>query len=292
MLVREVLEAHRAASNPDAHPDILGDAYLIRANPVYAAIKSAARVAGAEFVEAYPRYLLMPFHELGTIVKTKRIPYVPSAKLLEEIERQRPGAFRIEDLNVPESYHLHEAAHVIAENLFVDLRLTGERELIMKMLICESFANTVDALACAPFPGDDAHYYFLSKNCYMQPDEKRARAMVRLQNGIGPRFTFALTFFTYLQSNFLKDPLTREDLVELAARHGATLSPKQMRDCETVGRSGEKLDLQFRVLTTGNYLKLEGFPGDVFEILDFPIRQTFNGNPAFTTVVDAMSALF
>ncbi len=290
MQIKDVLEIHNSFAAESRHRDILGDGFLMKSNPVYRKVKLYALKIGAEYVEAYPQYLLLPFHELANIVSSKKIPYVPSGRMLADVEKRRPETFGIEDVRMPESYHLHEAAHVIAEHLFADVVVKDDQEKILKILMCESFANTVDALACVP-ADTDIHRFFLEHNCYMHPRKKIMDVMSRLTEVMGFRFTFMLTYFSYLHANFLQKGLTKTRIAELAEDYapGIAMGAKVAKDTQALIGVGEKLDPQFRTITTGGFLKLEGFKGDVLEILNFKFMPVYERNPGFRRVVEAMA---
>lgn len=263
----------------------------MQANPVYRNIKNYALKIGCKYTEAWTQYLLMPFHALGDIVATKTIPYVPSGRLIKGVEEKRENALTTEDMSIPESYHLHEAAHVIAEHLFAGSRFTDPREKILKTIVCESFANTVDALACV-FATDEVHQFFLQHNCYMHPSKKNVDVMVRLLKNLGPRATFIFTVVAYMHANFLQEEMSSPRLIkELGARYApeVKVSGKILKDCEALGKIAEKLDPLFRIQTTQMYLKLEGYRGEIYELLDFPFMEVFDANPVFRKAMEAMA---
>jgi hypothetical protein len=272
----DVLDVHDSYHPEGSHRDILGDGFLMQSNPIYRKVKALALKIGCRYVEAYPEYLLLPFHELPKIVKQKKIPYVPNARLMKDVERGRPGVFTTEDVPMPESYHLHEAAHVIAEHFLLNVKPASQQEEILKAILAESFANTVDALAGA-LAQDDVHYFFIKQNCYMHPQSKVVQAMERLNKKMGFRFTFMLTFFTYVHANFLAKPLSKKSIDELVERYASAPKPGAavQKDIRTVSAIGEKLDPRFRVTTTGNYFKQRGFEGDIHDLLDFPFMKVF-----------------
>ena len=285
----EILEIQEAYRHAGSHDDILGDGFLLQSNPIYRNIKTFALKIGCQYIEAYPEYLLLPFHELPRIVESRKIPYIPSARLMKDVERGRPGLFATEDLPMPESYHLHEAAHVIAEHFLKDVKLSSPQERILKALMAESFANTIDALACVS-AADDIHYFFIKQNCYMFPHKKIIQAMNNLIETMGFRFTFMLTFFTYLNANFLTKPLSKKSVQELIERYApdAKTSVKLQRDIRTVCGIGEKLDPLFRVTTTGNYLKQQGFEGEIQDLLHFPFMKIFAKNREFGKAAEGL----
>ena len=282
MLIREALSIHSQYAPQGSHPDILGDGYLLTHNPLYRSIKNEAVKVGCSFAEAWPEYLLMPFQQLGEIVATKKIPYVPSARLLQTLENQRAGVLSLEDIAIPESYHLHEAAHVVAESSFAAEVFATPQQKILKALLCESFANTVDALVCTSIH-DEMHQFFLQQNCYMRPQKKFVGAMLRLKQALGTRFTFMCTLISYLHANFLVETIPPTLIKELAAHYApdVKLSEKLLKDCELLQKMAETLDPQFRFRTTKVYLSLEGYDGEVGELLDFPFMKIFASHSSF-----------
>lgn len=254
--------------------DILGDSYLQDKNPIYRNIKEQAVHIGCQFVEAWQQYLLLPFYELDKIVETKRIPYVPHGRLLRELEAKRPGVFSIDDLPMPESYHMHEAAHVIAENLFTRVICRTDQEKILKIILCESFANTVDALACV-FADDEEHQHYLKLNCYMSPDQEDMDVLKRFMGENGFEQTFDSVFFAYAHANFFRDNPAINQSEERAA----------------IAQMSEKLDQQFRFQTTGIYLKMAGFDDDIMDTLNFPFMSIYEKNKDFQQVVEKMGKI-
>ncbi len=282
ILISEVLALHNSHSTECMHSDILGDAFLIKENRVYRNIKTKALQIGCRYSEAWPQYLSLPFHELNKIIAEKNIPYVPSARMLQEIENKRAHTFTTDQLQAPESYHLHEAAHVIADSLFRNINLKTREEKILKAILCESFANTVDALACV-YATTEIHQYFLVHNCYMNPDKEDLDAMLNLIERHGFKHTFMLVLIGYLHSNFMRQEFSQDLIQEIIGENSA--------DTDAIVQMCEKLDPLFRVQTTEMYLQLEGYDGEVFEILDFPFMQILKQNADFRLVTESMAQI-
>lgn len=290
MLISDVLEIHRRDHAENAHPQILGDPFLMNNNPVYRNIKSKALELGCIWTEAWPQYFALPFHELNKIVETKKIPYIASAKMLAELDSRRPHVLNLEDVEVPESYHLHESAHVIAEELFKNTELKNKEERLLKTILCESFANTVDALSCLHAVEDEMHLFFLQNNCYMKPDLEDMEALNRITERLGSKLCFILVLFAYVHSNFLQDSFSEETMRDLVRQYAPDVkfNEELMVDFETIRQMSEKLDPRFRFQTTALYLKLEGIEGDIMDVLNFPFMSVIKSNPSFQIVIDAM----
>jgi hypothetical protein len=289
MFLNDLLDVHNSCLSKDSHPDILGDGFLIKSNPIYRSIRSRSQKIGCQYVEAYSDYLLMPFQELPVLLKQKKIPYVPAARLIKKVEIENAGVFTSSDITIPESYHLHESAHLIADDLFKKLKVKSKQEKILKILLSESFANTVDALV-STFAKDETHLFFIKQNSYMHPQIKVIQAMNELSHEMGFRFTFMLTFFTYLRANFLVSPLNKKLIQEITKRYSNIdqFDAKHNKCIKTVCGIGEKLDPLFRYKTTSNYFKQQGFEEDIEELLNFPFMKVFEARSEFKEVVESM----
>lgn len=291
LLLKDVLETAAAAQADGAILDIFGDAYLIQNNEIYRRVRHRSVELGCKYSEATTQYLVYPLFELHKIVETKNIPYVPGYRLLSNIEVSRPGLFTTEDAPLPESHHLHEAAHIIAADCFEGARFTSSQQRILRDVLCESFANTVDALACLPAADDELHQFFLRPNCYMAPHEDDLALMLELRKKVGARCYFVLTLFSYVYSNFLLEVFLKPTVVDIVSRYApqVTLDDELLDQIEHLGKIGDQLDQQFRVTTTGLYLRIEGHGDQLFELLNFDFMKAFNEHPSFQKAVDKMA---
>lgn len=274
--------------------EILGDAFLIHRNPVYKKIREYSLEIGCVYEQAWPKYLILPFQALGEIIACKKIPYVPAASLLFEIEAKRANVLTTDDISVPESHHMHEAAHVIAEYFFQNCHLNNSQEEILKSMICESFANTVDAIAWAYVEESDPyHGIFLNHQSYMHPSRKDIASIKKMVNAYGLRFTFIIMMYSYLHANFLIEKIPSTLIEKLVADFGFNLNVDQklLKDCDSMMKLAEKLDPQFRIQTTQTYLKLQGYNGDIFQLLDFQFVNLLNTKSEFIHVIKAMTDL-
>lgn len=293
LLLKDVLETASAASQEGAIADIFGDAYLLENNPVYRRIREVSLELGCKYSEASAQYLVYPLFELHKIIETKNIPYVAGARMLAAIEALRPGLFTTEDAALPESHHMHEAAHIIAANAFEGARFTSDQQRILRDVLCESFANTVDALACLPAVDDELHQFFLRPNCYMAPHEDDLALMLSLREKLGAKCYFVLTLFSYVYSNFMLEVFLKPTVVEIVSRYApeVLIDDQLLREIEHLGRIGDQLDHQFRVTTTGLFLRIEGHGDELFELLNFDFMKTFADHPSFQKAVDKMVAV-
>lgn len=258
MNFRELLNEHNNVQVKGSHTEILGDAFLLKNNPIYSQVRTKAQNLGVKLIEADAEYLLMPFHQLDKIVASKEVPFIPHGRLMKKVEDTHPGVFGLEHMPIPESYHMHESAHVIAHEACAKLKLTTPQDRILKAILCESFANTVDALACG-YADSDIHRTFLKFNCYMQPTEEAFEIISRVREAFGGEYVAKMILLSYIHANFLRDEVPLE-LLEAGMND---------EDCIALSTIGQELDVQFREQTTANYFRLDGIQGEHSDLLNF-----------------------
>lgn len=279
MLFREILKIHEGHGAGGGRADILGDGLLRSVNPAYRRIMEHAAGVGVNFSEASAEYLLLPFSQLDRIVASKNVPYVPHGRMMAEIEARHPGVFDLQQMPMPESFHLHEAAHAIAADCCADIEINSQQDRILKMLISESFANTADAMACG-YAGDEIHRLFLKLNCYMFPATETHKLMTAVREKHGEAYLARLVLLSYLHANFLREEVPAERLGPGAADE----------DCVALATIGQQLDMQFREQTTQNYFLLSGFQGEVLDLVNFDFMKPL-ARKDFSAAFDALVAV-
>lgn len=293
MLISEILAEHNSYKEQNSFNAILGDAFLMHHNPVYRNIRNCSIEMGCKYAEADIQYLVLPLHSLSEITANKTIPYIPGGRLLQEVENKCPQVLTTEDLTIPESHQLHEAAHVIAEHLFQKgFAIENDQIKVLKTILCESFANTVDALPWI-FVDSNQHRFFLEYNSYMQPIPPHLALLKRMSKEMGLGFTAMMTLVSYLHSNFLVETISPKWIELIAEKYAPNvkLNPKIIKDCHSMMKMAERLDPLFRVQTTQMYFKLQGYKKDIHQLLNFPFMKVFIENDAFAKVSGKMVSL-
>lgn len=281
MRFQEIIKVHNQAKADGSHSDILGDAYLLSVNPTYRRIRLAAANLGVVLEEATAKYLLMPFQQLDNIVASKVVPYIPHARLMAEVESKAVGHFALEQMPIPESYHMHESAHVIANISCAEIDATSKQDRIVKAILCESFANTTDAMACG-FADSEVHRLILKLNCYMDPTEDVYDVMSSVREVHGEAYTARLVLISYIYANFLRAEVPAEML-------GAGMGSEE---CQMLSTIGQQLDPVFREQTTQNYFNLRGIQGEAADLVNFDFYkqlQRKDFSQAFDALVDILS---
>lgn len=275
MKLADTLRMHDEALVSGGLPTSLGDSYLLRHNSVYRAIRE--RVAKEGFVcttEDFCHYGVLPLAALDAILKERKIPYFDNVSVLREIENKSPGKFQVEELvHVKANYVLHEACHCLADTALRGVRpgapgLSPEQRKALALMLAESFANAVEALANIPNTTPELRFFHES-NSYIIHDRKTAAAFQHALDILGERNAYRLLFLAYLHSNYLTT-LTPKQYPELI---DSVLPPGEARrkaqDSPHVRKMVQyafELSMAFREQTTGFYLAHAGIKGDARQL--------------------------
>lgn len=289
MLFNEALKIHRSVTVEHSHSDILGDAFLLANNRLYRQIRLQTIDLDVTLAEASLEYLLMPFNQLDLIVSTKRVPFVPNARLMTEIESKHPGVFDLQQMPIPESYQLHESAHIIADHCCANVAVQTREDKILKSILCESFANTVDAMVCA-YATSEVHQLFLRLNCYTVQITATREQIKNVRESFGKTFTARLIVLSYVFANFLKEEVPPDVIEALITEFGKPYSKpteEALKDCTTLSLIGQKLDTLFRVQTASNYFQLQGFRDEIYDLLNFDFAKLLKRKD-FSEAFDSM----
>ena len=93
------------------------------------------------------------------------------------------------------------------------------------------------------------------------------------------------------QINFLIEKIPNQTIEKIIqSRHtNVKFDQKIIKDCESLMKVAEKLDPQFRIQTTQTYLKLEGYNGEIFQLLDFPFMKLLDSKKEFKNAIEALA---
>lgn len=279
----------------------LGDSFLLRHNPIYRAIRDRVTAEGFSCTtQDFCHYGVLPLAALDAILKRKQIPYFDNVTVLREIENKSPGKFQIEELvHVKPNYVLHESCHCIADTALRKISaeapgLSPDQRRALALMMAESFANTVEALANVPNSTPELRFFHDSSS-YIIHDRKTSNAFQHAIEILGQRDAFRLLFVAYLHSNFLM-----------------TLSPKQYPELlETVLPAGEarrkaldsphvrkmvqyafELSMSFREQTTGFYLAHEGIKGDLRQLFRVDLLALYRTSDLIRKFLSATETVF
>ncbi|MET0646164.1 MAG: hypothetical protein ABW208_06045 [Pyrinomonadaceae bacterium] len=257
---------------PNALADAVGDRYLYSTNPVFANVRDAAVHFGYRFSARNTRlwrdYQVLPLLTLHRIIRGKVVPYSDNRSTLTRLLERHPGvalpASFIQN-NIKRNYTLHEAAHCIASSIFrredpgfAFVCRTKKERFVLKEILSESFANTVETFAAAVDPSPMPAFIF-SLNSYMRGTAKGKEVMDGARREFGDDLAFLILWLCYFEANLALGEPDESTHVRVLEAADAPLSPDF--DTQLFARLisiGFELNRGFRESTALTYFGLLG----------------------------------
>jgi hypothetical protein len=255
--------------DPGPLPDSVGDSYLCRHNPVFAAVRTAALNRGYRFSSAdtplWRDYNFFPLSTLDRILESRTIPYADNWSSLHRMAATNANAFLPMDVlsnQLRQNHTLHEAAHGLAhdtlEGLKADLRALCRTEKhcqVIAALLGEAFANAVEVTGAdfVHLPMADALFYRL--NSYQRPRGDAIESLRLMEAERGPVRRFSLLVAAFFEANHGSGDATPQALERIFESADPQGSSERARDAAGIAF---KLNTSFREITTPFYFQQKG----------------------------------
>jgi len=267
----ELISVHRQFCSTHSLGDNLGDGYLCAQNPVYLNVRKACLESGYSYSqENHGHYYSFPLMSLDDVIESRRIPYRNNFAWLKILEARAPKKFTLTELKRSElqfNYLFHESAHCIAHSLFFGRtpfsRIKKNADTLMKIMVGEAFANTVEGLSAA-FAEGEIGSYFLDANCHFRSNKKEVRAIRAGGKRWGFEKTTMILLLSFLYANYLRDKLGKQELARIRSLAGL----EKMANISVLAKIGTELSEQFRTTTTHLHLMKLGFPSDLKRLMN------------------------
>ena len=276
-----------------------GDGYLMAHNKIYQNIRETTQKQNFTFsLESHPFYQALPLSQLDWILSEKKIPYIDNVSVLQQIHQKLPGQILWDDIcdNLKGNHVFHESCHAVARPLnqtilkTAPVKNTQELQiLVLSRLIEESFANTCELLAVVDAI-DPVHQIFFELNSYVVMFQDKTNLKKALQD-IGEDIFMKFMILCYLHANFLTPTLDDqkfEKLLSLISEKESGFSLPQKKSLRALSKIAFELNLRFRMVTTGFYLKLNGISTPMAELKDFDFIQMIKDRPELIEFLDAL----
>jgi len=259
----EVIELHRKFCPPHTIRGNLGDGYLIHFNPIYRRIREEVLRKGFRFTtENVGNYYSFPLMALDEVIAKKKIPYRKNFLWLPTLEKVAQKKFTLSEIKRSEiqlNYLFHESAHCIAHDVLFGsksiLSVAKTKETLLKILIGESFANTVECLS-AIYAEGELGFFFLEANCHFRANSKEIKTLKKTIEKYGTHKIFLLLLHAFLYANYLYEKLGKNEIQKIFYLTGS----KPSKDLKKIIEIGLQLDTEFRTSTTQLHLLKIGFP--------------------------------
>lgn len=256
MKISQLLDIHQKFFTEYSLISNFGDSYLYHHNKLYKNIRLATVHYGFSFTEnTNIFYQTLPLVQLEPILSDKKIPYLDNVSALKQLSVQ------LHDVQWPDlagglkkNYLFHESCHAVARSVFRN-HTFNKNDLVLQMLIEESFANTCELLAIIDAQ-DPVHRIFYEQNSYTWLPDIRTN----LKNAaiiIDESQLFKFILLSYLHSNFLRTHLTEKELIQILELIVIDKSDSQkIKILRSLSKIAFTLDFEFRTITTRLHLKL------------------------------------
>jgi hypothetical protein len=270
--LRELIALHRQFRPRGCLPGNLGDGFLCAHNPVYRNIRADSLARGFSFTfRRTGHYYAFPLMSLDGVIERRKIPYRNNFVWLELLEKSAPGSFSLTELKRSElqfNYLFHESAHCIAHSVFFARapfsRIPKNGDSLLKILLGEAFANTVEALSAVFAEGEMASY-FLDGNCHFRSSAREVRAIRGAARRLGFEKVTLVLLASFLYANYLWNRLGPKEIGRVLAFAG--LGAEHKRLVANVAKIGTELSEQFRTTTTQLHLMKLGYPAGLGKLM-------------------------
>jgi hypothetical protein len=206
-----ILWADDQLGSERAIPESFGDRYLYRNNSVFRSVRDTFLGLGLGYVgepasPLWQMYNIAPLLSLQDLIREGVVPYAENTPAVRQIVRRLPLLYLTAAELVTSfrsNYLLHESAHCISDRVVSSQELTGcgsaKELMVLKAIVCESFANVVERVAGA-LAGGPLHLIFFRLNSYVNP--RKDRNLNCALTAFGMRRILQLGFLSYVFFNF------------------------------------------------------------------------------------------
>ncbi len=268
--LRELIVVHRQFRFRQTLAGNIGDGFLYATNPIYQNVRGEFLRRGFSFTKKdFCRYFDFPMMSLDEVLSARALPYRDNFAWILSLERKRPGVFNMGDLHQMSpnfNYLFHESAHCIAHSIFfgrTHMRdIPKTRDSLLKVLMGEAFANSVECLSGA-FRTGAIGEYFLRANCHFHADGKRAGFLREGIRALGFPAVAKTVFASFLYSNFLYRELSPREQGLILEFSGV----KNKNSIRKIATIGFELNPKFRTSTTPLHLLKVGFDASLDKLI-------------------------
>lgn len=273
MTLDQIIDAD-SVSSPGAVEDLLGDAYLISTNNVYASVRKVVLSAGYRLIaevndELWQDYQCVSLLCLDRIIKSRCLPYSRTKLILKRLYLGH-GSMRIDPdfliMSVAGTNLFHESCHAVgylalqrSPALASKLASSDADLFVWGALITEAIANTAELIAWM-----DAlvvwDKIFLRLNTSSAYEDSDLRSIVNhARQMLGDRAVFSSVFLSFLTARLYADVSTphRQTFIQntLQLSHDTAKHPSLFL---LLGRIGRWLRPEYREIVAPTYFRFYG----------------------------------
>ncbi len=296
---------HQEFNNLASLKESLGDGYLMSHNKIFRNIRHATLDKKFNFsLNPHPLYQALPLSQLEWILSEQTIPYIDNTRVLKQLNDKLPENIIWDDIsdNLKGNHVFHESCHAVARSLINEFykdpvlktKFDFQKHTLIR-LIEESFANTCELLAITDV-NDPIHRIFFELNSYVIMYEDRINLKAAMAQ-MGEQIFMKFMFISYLQANFLKEPMTEKSfeqlllLIQTNSTESFEFTATHKKTLRALSKIAFKLNLRFRMVTTSFYLRLNGITLPMKELIDFDFIQSIKESPDLLKAIHQLTII-
>ena len=299
----EVINLHDENQQKETLPLSFGDSFLYSHNLIFKNIRDHSLKLGYLFTtDDFCHYNVLPYASLPFILKEKKVPYSDNVTVLRDIEIRFPKRFRCEELvKVKSNYTLHESSHCVADHYLKNIQFDStilrlipneNSQKAFKLIMAESFANTVESIANA-YNLTPEQRFFYELNSYVTHNKKVNSNLLQTLELIGLKKTFYLIYISYIFSNSLNADVSHQVFLKLLQRilpePSAYSKAKDHPALKKLFSHGFELSLDFRLQTTGFFCAYSGLNTPLQQLLKWDTLEIITQSDAIKKFLDLCS---
>jgi hypothetical protein len=288
VMLKQLLAEHRRYASRTPLATSLGDGYLYTHNTQFRNIRDWVWQLGFRFTsDDYCDYRALPLAALPTILRERRMVYIDNATPLGRVERASPGVFPAEmGIRAISNAVLHESMHCIAERVLPRAKTT--RELVLRALLAESVATTVDAFGAA-YVQDDVHRILHNYNSFysLAPAAPFRAILRRALRAHGEVACFKVLLFSHLYSSFLFRSVARSELRRIRGLVGVY---DERHMLPLLASHVDRVNRDFRIRVAEFYFHhVHRIRKSIFSLVDFDFVQAITDSAETSRAIDQIA---
>jgi hypothetical protein len=267
-----LLDLAQRTTAPQGLAHILGDGRLCARNPWYRSVRVRVLDLGYRFEDGEgpvnALYRCAPLLALEAILTHRALPVVDNVRPLSWLISQSgdfdvPFDFIVSE--VARNHVLHESAHCVAHERLCagvaprELASRSPREALVRSLLGEAFANSIESFAVA-WSTEPVDALLLALNSYCSYNRSDLSSIQLAVSSLGMAGAFEMSVCAFFAAQLHYDatippPAVLAELQAVARRRGLLGNPQAV---EKLAASAFMLSSGFRAQTAPNYLRFLG----------------------------------
>ncbi len=300
--LKELLLNHENSQASNSLKLSIGDGFLIKHSFIFRNIRNETLKLGFSYTnEDFCHYNVMPYLSLPAILRDKRIPFFDNVTVLFDIEEKLPNRFFCDEIPmIKPNYCLHESSHCIADSVLQNISFepeffSAEQAQVFKLIMAESFANSVESLTNLTNTCGSQKLFF-DLNSYVTHDDETEVFFRKAKDLLGFEYLYGVVYASYILSNCLQpyaDPRKLASILQQLIPDSSLL--KKANESSAVRKVFDHsldLGIDFREHTTEFFCAMMGTKTKVRKLLNIDLSQLLKETNILQTFINSTRHFF